>query len=140
MRDTCRIHAAYMHPKRLSRYMLDTCGYIRGACEIHTGYVSLGLKGMYRCHHRVCSAPIRPPIAPCVVVGLRSSTLQLLHLLLYHGHPEGGGEGGGGEGDGDRATAKRTTQAGQEEHRREARELLWLLWHLRHCQGACQGT
>ena len=40
---------------------------MRDACEIHThtGYVSLGLKGMYRCHHRVCSAPIRPPCSLC---------------------------------------------------------------------------
>ena len=30
--------------------------------RIRISYVSLGLKGMYRCHHRVCSAPIRPPI------------------------------------------------------------------------------
>ena len=90
-------------------------------CKIHAGYggtylCTLGLKGLYRCHHRVCSAPIiiRPPICSLCCSGSSPAPwslqlLQLLHLLLCHGHPEGGGEGGGGEGDGDRATAKRTT-------------------------------
>ena len=32
MRDTCEIHARYMYPQRLSRYMRDTCG-------IHAGYM-----------------------------------------------------------------------------------------------------
>ena len=70
MKETCGIHAGYMRHTCILRGNQDTCwihvGYMRDTCGIHAKYiqdVSLGLKGLYRCHHRVCSAPvIRPPI------------------------------------------------------------------------------
>ena len=51
------------------------------------------------------NSPAEP--RPQQAVAAPATVLELLHLLLCHGHPEGGGEGGGSEGDGDRATAKK---------------------------------
>ena len=75
MNETCGIHAGYMRHSCILRGNQDACWihaeYIRDSCKIHTGYVSgisrgiifailkkRGLKGMYRCHYRVCSAPM----------------------------------------------------------------------------------
>ena len=68
--DTCGIHAGYMR---------DTCG-------IHAGHVSRGFGGMYRCHHGE-QRTYQATHVLLVQKWVLSSTLQLLHLLLCHGHP-----------------------------------------------------
>jgi hypothetical protein len=84
MNETCGIHAGYMRHSCILRGNQDACWihaeYMRDSCKIHSGYVSgisrgiifailkkRGLKGMYRCHYRVCSAPM---------------TYQATHLFL----------------------------------------------------------
>ena len=37
MRDTCRIHAAYMYPKRL--FVKIHVGYMRDTCGMHAKYI-----------------------------------------------------------------------------------------------------
>ena len=97
MKETCGIHArymrdtsGYMYPQRQSRYMRDTCGihagYMRDTCGIHAGHVSRGFGGMYRCHHGE-QRTYQATHVLLVQKWVLSSTLQLLHLLLCHGHP-----------------------------------------------------
>ena len=80
MQDTCGIHVSSEAIKIHAGYMRDTFG-------IHAGYVSWGLGGMYRCHH----GEERTYEATHVLLVQKwvcSSTLQLLHLLLCHSHPD----------------------------------------------------
>ena len=70
MQDTCGIYAGYMR---------DTCG-------VHAGQVSRGCGGMYRCHHGE-QRTYQATHVLLVQKWVLSSTLQLLHLLLCHGHP-----------------------------------------------------
>ena len=97
MRDTCKIHARYIGIHVSSEaikihvgYMWDTCGihsgYMRDTCGIHAGHVSRGFGGMYRCHHGE-QRTYQATHVLLVQKWVLSRTLQLLHLLLCHGHP-----------------------------------------------------
>ena len=134
MKETCGIHSGYMQHTCILRGCQDTCwvhaGYMRDACDIHTaGYVSLGLKGMYRCHHRVCSAPIRPPICSLCCSGSSPAPCSSSIFCFVMATPKAEA----------RAVAVRATATGrrrkepppsQPRSRREARELLWHLKNL----------
>ena len=98
MKETCGIHARYMRDTCILRGNQDTCGihagYMRDTCGIHAwihagihaGHVSRGLGGMYSCHHGE-QRTYQATHVFLVQKWVCSSTLQLLHLLLCHGHP-----------------------------------------------------
>ena len=90
MKETCGIHARYMRDTCILRGNQDTCGihagYMRDTCGIHAGHVSRGFGGMYRCHHGE-QRTYQATHVLLVQKWVLSSTLQLLHLLLCHGHP-----------------------------------------------------
>ena len=86
MQDTCEIH----WDTCILRGNQDTCGihvgYMRDTCGIHAGHVSRGFGGMYRCHHGE-QRTYQATHVLLVQKWVCSSSLQLLHLLLCHGHP-----------------------------------------------------
>ena len=90
MRNTFRIHAGYMRDTCILRGNQDTCGkhagYMQDTCGIHAGHVSRGFGGMYRCHHGE-QRTYQTTHGVLVQKWVCSSSLQLLHLLLCHGHP-----------------------------------------------------
>ena len=90
MRNTFRIHAGYMRDTCILRGNQDTCGkhsgYMQDPCGIHAGHVSRGFGGMYRCHHGE-QRTYQTTHGVLVQKWVCSSSLQLLHLLLCHGHP-----------------------------------------------------
>ena len=111
------------------------------------GYVSLGLREMYRCHHRsiiVCAAHLSGhPFAPCVVVGLLqhpaappSSALSWPPRRRRRGRRQRGRRRpGDGEEDvrkEDEPPEEPPKPAKKQKGGEGRRELLWLLWHLRH--------
>ena len=88
MNETCGIHARYMRDTCILRGNQDTCGihagYIRDTCGTH---VSRGFGGMCRCHQGE-QRTYQTTHVLLVQKWVNSSTLQLLHLLLCHSHPD----------------------------------------------------
>ena len=82
-------------------------------------------------HHRVCSAPIRPPICSLCCSGSSPAPCSSSIFCFVMAIPKAEARAAAA-----RATAKKMSlqknHPSQPRSRREARELLWLLWHLRH--------